>query len=243
MGGIIGLLFKVQILGGLMMLSTMYLTKSGEVSRLLLQTFLGVSFIGLVAEKVGVKVALDYFRKRQSSYLRKVLVVGTDSRAERYLCLLGHHPHWGAEVMGFLSANGRGSPQFCGKPVLGQPMDLSEVLRERVVDEVVAVSPRREGVDVEGLARVCAERGITFRILVEMPPAQVGRYNMEDLGRGLYLLSLETIPRSLSLYSSNACWTLWGQPWGLFSVAWPICGMGPRSAASPRGRSCFARRG
>ncbi len=76
LGGIVRTLLKVQVLGGLTLLSTMYLTKSDEVSRLLLQTFLGVSFFGLVAQKVGVKVVLDRFHKRHSSHLRKVLSVG-----------------------------------------------------------------------------------------------------------------------------------------------------------------------
>ncbi len=188
-------LFKVQVLAGLALLSVMYLTRSAEVSRLLLQTFLVVSFIGLVAERTAVKMVLDYFRKRQSLNLRRVLVIGTNSRAERYLRLLHDHPHWGTDVMGFISSNGVESPQFCGKPVLGQLMDLSVILREHVVDEVLVASPWGETMGVDGLAMTCAERGIAFRTLVEMPPARVGSYNVEDLGMGLYLLSLETIPQ------------------------------------------------
>lgn len=103
LGRIIINLFKVQVLAGLALLSVMYLMRSVEVSRLLLQTFLVVSFIGLVAERTAVKVVLDHFRKRQSLHLRRVLVVGTNSRAERYLRLLHDHPHWGAEVMGFIT--------------------------------------------------------------------------------------------------------------------------------------------
>lgn len=103
--------------------------------------------------------------------------------------------------MGFISSNGGESPQFCGKPVLGQLVDLSAVLREHVVDEVVVVSPWREGVDLEELAGVCKERGVTFRTLVEMPPARGGSYHVEDLGMGLYLLSMETIPQeTLALF-------------------------------------------
>ena len=193
LGGIILPLFKVQVLGGAILFSILYLTKSEEVSRLFIQTFLGGSFIGLMAERIGAKLVLDHFRKRQGSQPRKVLVVGTDSRAERYLRLLQNNPHWGAEVIGFLSSTGKGSPQFCEKPVLGQLMDLSEVLSEQVVDEVVAVSPWGEEIDMEGLARLCAERGIISRTLIEMPFTQVGRYNVEELGGRLYLLSLETI--------------------------------------------------
>jgi exopolysaccharide biosynthesis polyprenyl glycosylphosphotransferase len=194
---IINILSKVQIWGGLILLSIMYLMQSEEVSRLFLQLFLVISFIGLVAEKVGVKVVLDRLRKTQSPHVRKLLVVGTDSQAERYCHRLHDHPHWGVEVIGFLSCSLKPCQEFCGKPVFGQLADFARVVKKHVVDEVTAVLSREGMMDIEWLATACAERGMTFRILVDMPAVGMGRYNVEDLGRGLYLVSLEMIPQEI----------------------------------------------
>ncbi len=194
---IIKIVAKVQILGGLTLLSAMYLTRSEETSRLFLQLFLVLSFIGLVAEKGGIKVVLDRLRKTQSPYVRKLLVVGTEAQAERYVHLLRDHPHWGAEVIGFLSCTSNQRPEFCGKPVLGQLVDFVSVLEKHVVDEVVVVLSRVGMLVCGEVATACAERGITFRILMDMPAAKTGTYNVEALGRGLYLLSLEMIPQEI----------------------------------------------
>jgi exopolysaccharide biosynthesis polyprenyl glycosylphosphotransferase len=181
----------------LTLLSTMYLMRSLETSRLFLHLFLVMSFIGLVVEKVGIKVVLDRLKKTQSPHVRKLLVVGTESQAERYFDLIHDHPHWAVEVIGFLSCSHKQSREFCGKPVLGELVDFPTVLESHVIDEVTAVISRDGIIDIEWLATACAERGITFRMLVDMPAAKMGRYNAEGLGRGLYLLSLEMIPQAI----------------------------------------------
>jgi exopolysaccharide biosynthesis polyprenyl glycosylphosphotransferase len=194
LGRLLRAVVKVQVLGGLCLLSVMYLTRSGQISRLLLQCYLGVSFLALMAEKWGMKAVLDHYRKSQGVHRRQVLVVGTGFRTEKYLQLLGDHPHWNIDVMGFLSANGKEDSQFYGKPVLGQLPDLLPVLATHVVDEVVIVPSRGEVIDFRQLAVTCAEMGIPFRTLVEAPPAPIGRYHIEDVGGGRYFLSLETVP-------------------------------------------------
>jgi exopolysaccharide biosynthesis polyprenyl glycosylphosphotransferase len=172
----------------------MYLTRSAQISRLLLQSYLGVSFVALMLEKRWIKVVLDSYSEKRSAQRTQVLVVGTGFRTERYLRLLSEHPHWGTEVIGFLSVDGKENSQFSGKPVLGRVADLPQVLTTQVVDEVVFVPSRGEVVDIKRLTLTCAERGITFRTLVEAPPAPVGRYHIEEVGGGCYLLSLETVP-------------------------------------------------
>src|SRR6266540_2160039 len=195
--GIINILSKVHILGGLTLLSTMYLMRSEETSRLFLQLFLVISFIGLVAEKAGIKVVLNRLEKTESPHVRKLLIVGTESQAARYFHLLRDHPHWGVEIIGFLSCSRKQRPEFCGMPVLGQLVDFATVLERHVVDEVTAVLSRDAMIDIDWLATACAERGITFRMLVDMPAVKRGRHNVEGLGRGLYLLSLEMIPQEI----------------------------------------------
>ena len=192
--GLFTVLVKVQFLGGLCLLSVMYLTRSAQISRLLLQIYLGVSFVALVIERKGIKAVLDYYRKSHGVHRSQVLVVGAGFRAERYLQLLSDHPHWGTEVMGFLSANGNENSQFYEKPIFGQLADLSQVLTTHVIDEVVLVPSRGDVFDIKQLTLACAERGIPFRTLVEAPPTPIGKYHIEEVGKGHYLFSLEPVP-------------------------------------------------
>jgi FlaA1/EpsC-like NDP-sugar epimerase len=201
-----------------------------------------ISFIGLVAEKVGIKVILDRLRKTKSPHVRKLLIVGTESQAARYFHLLRDHPHWGVEVIGFLSYSHKQCLEFCGMPVFGQLEDFATVLERHVVDEVTAVLSRDSMIDIDWLATACAERGITFHMLVDMPAVNIGRHNVEGLGRGLYLFSLEMIPQTILPLIVKRVMDIIGALSGLILCSLvSISGIGKRSAMSLQGPCCFVR--
>jgi exopolysaccharide biosynthesis polyprenyl glycosylphosphotransferase len=187
-------LVQVQCLGGLVLFSSMSLMKTPQLSRLLVQVFLGVSFTALATEKIGVKKVLDRMSKRGGKWGRRVLLVASESQARSYLRLLRAHPHWGGEVVGVVLPGGL-SENGGGKPGYQRWASLSEALQGCVVDEVVAVTAWQDAPESQRLARDCTERGITFRGLVIMPQPRVGRSRLEDVGDGMYLLSLETVPQ------------------------------------------------
>lgn len=190
-------LFKVHALGGLTLLAMLYLTQSEEVSRSLMQAFIGLSLIGLALETMVVRAALLHVGSKPRAQHRKVLVIGTNVQASQYVQMLHEHAHWRAEVVGFLATDGKRRTMFCGHRVFGQLKDLTDVLKTQVVDEVVAVFPWRQGLDIKTLAAICMERGITLRTLVAIPLLNTGKHHVEDLGTGLYLLSLEMIPNDI----------------------------------------------
>ncbi|HXR25971.1 MAG TPA: sugar transferase, partial [Candidatus Binataceae bacterium] len=82
-----------------------------------------------------------------------------------------------------------------GKQPVRYSVDWQEMLENYEIDEVVTVSHGVGAGHLLGLQDACAERGLTFRILVTMPAPQVGRYKIDDVGGGRYLVTLETVPR------------------------------------------------
>ena len=192
--GIMSSLLRVQLFGGLILGSVMYMSHSAQISRLLLQIFLGTSYLGLSIEKAGVKGILVHYRQARHAHLRQVLIVGTEPRAERYFQLLCSQPHWRAEVLGFLSVGCSENKQFCGKPVLGPLADLVRVLQKHVVDEVMVVTCPEDEVR-KWTVQACMEKGVTVRFAMEVPVVGVGKYCLEDVGMGRYFVSLEAIPQ------------------------------------------------
>lgn len=61
---IVSKLFNVQLLGGLFIGSVIYFFDRDRYSRGLYLAFLGVSFLFLVLEKVGLRLALGFYRCR-----------------------------------------------------------------------------------------------------------------------------------------------------------------------------------
>src|SRR5260370_16283883 len=121
---------KAQMLAALMLLSTMYLTKSDQISRVLLQTFIGMSFVALSIQKLAVRRTLEYLRRRQGARVRKVLVVCDASRVDAYSRVLKEHASWHSEIVGFVMPEAADDAVLPGvhNPVLRSPMALPQPL-------------------------------------------------------------------------------------------------------------------
>ena len=208
-------LLKAQVLGGLTLLSILYLTTKLNISRLLLEVFLVVSFGMLLTVKIAVIQTLSQLaRRRRAREHWKVLLVGDLAHADPYFQLLQQHPHWGIQVIGVISptfaeaanANGRSTgPGHLNGQANGTSNGThanhangwAEALGEYSADEVVAVCSWEEAPGLQSLAEVCAERGVIFRTMIKLPQTTIGGYQVEDLGKGTYLISLETVPHEV----------------------------------------------
>lgn len=200
---------RIHVLGGLSLMSAEYLTRP-EASRLFTFDFLAISFVALVAEKLCVRGMLLYRaeRKREQGHPR-ALLVGVEGVAGTYFSLLRERCFWPVTVADFIpldetgahpsgngaAANNAGRSNGLPARAMGRSTEQwDKLIGDYLVDEVVAVMTWDRAVDTEALAAACARRGITFRELIEMPEAPVGRYCVEDLGTGRYMFSLETVP-------------------------------------------------
>jgi exopolysaccharide biosynthesis polyprenyl glycosylphosphotransferase len=125
----------------------------------------------------------------------RVLVISTDSRTPEYLHLMRDHPNWSVELIGPVPLHGSRFSMAVNSGGGAAPAVWSALLRDEVVDEVVAVTPWHEARNTEELAAACVERGITFRHLVTLPPTDVGIYSVEAISSGAFVMSLETVPQ------------------------------------------------
>jgi len=192
-------LMRMQLLSGLLLLSFMYLTRSQFISRLLLQTFLALSFLLLVAQKFALTVYLGNTRQRADLKRRKVVLVSNPAAAERYLQLMQERASVSADIIAVLTPSGWNyeSPVLteAHRPV-GVVDELPAILQAQVVDEVIALSPLPTPV-LEQLSLWCSLRGILLRIWLELPHVAIGIWTTEYFGGGAFLLSLATVPQNL----------------------------------------------
>lgn len=190
---IVSRMFPAHALASLMLLSTMYLTKSGEISRVLIQTFIGVSFVALLLQKTAVSLSMERICKRNSPQLRRIVVVCNEAQVSAYPRVLKAHPLWPGKLIGLVVPKTFSDPvaSYHGElPVLGQSTDLSKILESHVVDEIVVVQPFERS-ETERIAQWCMQRGLIFRNLIELPRCKNRSYQPQDLGKGAYFLSLE----------------------------------------------------
>jgi exopolysaccharide biosynthesis polyprenyl glycosylphosphotransferase len=187
---------RVHVIGGLALLSTLYMLRAVEVSRLFMQTFLLVSGVGFIAERAFIRRVMLWSTADRSPYGRRTLVVGTTAAAAQFQRLLIMRPHWGSEISGYLEIDGPHEQTFCDKPVLGRMRNLELLLDAMIVDDVVLAAPLDDD-EIDRIVQTCAERGLTFHTLVHVPSPPQARPYAESLGNGLYLMSLERTPQSV----------------------------------------------
>lgn len=187
----LGALAAAHLLAGLALFATMYLAMRADVSRLLLEAFIASGFILTAAVRLGARLVMGWSTERT-----RVLVVGERDAARGYLAMVSDELHRSIAVVDVVA------PGACAQLANGSARNGGRAGREQwsaalgrfVIDEVVAVAQLGEASSFAALAAAAAERGLVFRMLVTMPGSEVGQYQIEDLGGGSCLISLETVP-------------------------------------------------
>jgi exopolysaccharide biosynthesis polyprenyl glycosylphosphotransferase len=203
----------------------MYMTKSVEVSRVLTQLFIIISFVALLAQKLTLNVLIQRRRQRLSFHRPRILLMGTAYDSARYIDLAERHASMTAEVIGVLTPADEVGPAPVSLRVVGHPADLPRILTTMVVDEVVVVT-RLWPALMQRIAAACAVRGVVMRMLMEVPPASIGAWRADDCGGGIFFLSLAAVPQdalrlvikraldlagaALGLVICGAAWLLYG---------------------------------
>lgn len=190
-------LVQAHFIASLILLSTMYLTKSSGVSRLLLQSFIALGFAALAAEKFALRAYLLRVRRNANPGRRKVLLVAPSAAAERYLAMVSWHASMIADIVGMVAPvpGADGDTRAGLPPVLGSFDDVPTLMQTRVIDEVV-VAGSVEAAALERLSRWCAARGALMRIVVDTPRPALGFWTAEYFGDGAFLLSLAAVPQN-----------------------------------------------
>jgi exopolysaccharide biosynthesis polyprenyl glycosylphosphotransferase len=137
--------------------------------------FVLLSMLRLTA-LAGVRVL-----RRRGHNFRNVLIVGTGARARHVLHQLQRHPEWGLRVIGFMDEHDTSHDARIPATRVFKFVDLPEIIREKVVDEVVIACPRSMLGSIEPVVAVCATTGIPMTLLSDLygdylPPPQVTQF-------------------------------------------------------------------
>ncbi len=194
--GLLSRLIEVQAMAGMVLLSMLFMTKSEQISRLLVDVFLVFSFAALTAQKLYIKYYLDRLASFAAGARHKVVLVGSAGDEAAYSKMISEHASMLTDVVGMIT------PAVCSGSVSHSPRLLGTVAdflnggggSSAVVDEVVAVS-RLDSNTLNSLSHWCTTRGTTFRMLVEVPTPPIGIWTAGEINDGVFILSLATVPQ------------------------------------------------
>ena len=155
-------------LEGVSILSLLFFTlKLHMFNRSLVFLFVLVCTGLLTVEKIAVIKWLEYIRK-QGKNLKRVLIIGTDSKVQVIIKRIEQHPETGFEVTGLLSEHpDEIYRKAYGYNVIGGFQDLARVLHEEIVDEVICAIPIFSLHKIRPSLEVCEQMGINCRIVLD----------------------------------------------------------------------------
>lgn len=123
----------------------------------------------------------------------KILMIGTGERAKKMSKALKEQAEWGVDIVGYLDPDAKMmGAEVNGAKVLGAMSDISQILKDNVVDEVVFAVPRSLIEDVQEIAYACEEEGIKLRLMADIFSLHVKQTGLVSVGN-IPLLTLEPV--------------------------------------------------
>jgi exopolysaccharide biosynthesis polyprenyl glycosylphosphotransferase len=178
--------------GSAILLTFLFLLKIHYVSRMILVAFAVMDFVALAGARLLI---VWYFRRsiRRGENFLNVLIIGTGNRAVHLAETLHRKSDWGLHIIGHLDVDpGRVGTRVLGSTVLGTVDDISSVLKNHVVEEVILAIPRAMIPNVDRIAFACEEEGVRLRLMADVFDVHVARMRLVYLGM-LPLLTLEPV--------------------------------------------------
>jgi len=160
-----GVIIRTVVLGTIILFAVTYAIRFELPPRSTIALFVILDAILLSVNHLFIR-NLKEFLRREGGFSKKILVVGSGEKAQRFIASTSEHAEWKMDLVGFVDFdNARVGKQILGSKVLGTPDNLLDVLHENVVDEVVFAVPTQQLSQCTDMLALCEQEGIRAVIL------------------------------------------------------------------------------
>lgn len=133
-------------------------------------------------------------KEKEDEYL-SILLIGSGVRARTLAMYLETHFVWGVKVVGYLDPHGVSAGRRKDDEILGHVNDISAVLRDIIVDEVIVAVPRKMLGDVQSIIDACQEEGVHLRFMADIYDFDAARIRLTMVEK-IPLLSFEPVAQN-----------------------------------------------
>lgn len=193
--GQLWLLLQSLLITFVLTVSFIFFLKLEFVSRVILVGFFASLPVALII--IHVWLVWLYYEKTQQDHdgYLNVLIVGSGRRARMLAGHLQNRMEWGVSIVGFLDPTGESAGRRKDDEILGNITQISEVLRNNVVDEVIVAVPRGMIGGVQAISNACEEEGVTLSFMADFYDFKAARVRLVMVSR-VPLLTFEPVAMS-----------------------------------------------
>jgi exopolysaccharide biosynthesis polyprenyl glycosylphosphotransferase len=163
------------------------------VSRAFFIIFMMMSLLLIAVSKISIFYIMQHAR-RQGHNIRRILVVGSGTRAAQAIRKIQEHKEWGFKVVGAVDyeTERRGKEvDDTGTNVIGLLEDIPKILKSYSVDEVIFIVPRSKLGLIENSLYVCETLGVKASLAADIFELKIAKAHQADL-EGMPLITFET---------------------------------------------------
>ncbi len=187
-------IIQANVIGLMTFILVLYLAREPDFSRTMMFIFF---CINVFVEIVGRNILREELRNiRKKGYNQKhILLVGYSRAAEQYVDRIRANPEWGYIVRGILADNKPRGTQYRGVKVLGRTENLTIVLPENKLDEIVITLGLAEYHKLEHIVGMCEKSGVHTKFIPDYNNIIPTKPYTEDL-LGLPVVNIRHVPLS-----------------------------------------------
>lgn len=189
-----GNLLKANVLGLMIFLTVLYVTKEHNFSREMLFIFFVINMFLEVFVRFLIRLILHFMRKSGFN-IKHILLVGYSRAAEAYIDRIRAFPQWGYQIEGILDDNVKPGTNYNGAIVLGSIDCLLDLLSKNNLDEIAITLGLSEYSKLEKLVNMCEKSGVHTQFVPDYNNIIPSKPYTEDL-LGLPVVNIRYVPLS-----------------------------------------------
>jgi exopolysaccharide biosynthesis polyprenyl glycosylphosphotransferase len=192
---IIWLILKDQLILFTICMGFIFVLKLTFVSRFVVVGYF--MFVSMALISTRLFIVWWYFGRDRTKkhFSLKILIIGSGRRARLLADQLRNESEWGVSIVGFLDPEGWCAGRRKEDAILGEVHDISRVLRDNVVDEVIVAVPRSLVDDVQRIGAACQEEGVKLRFMADFYDFDAARVSLATVNK-IPLLTFESVAMS-----------------------------------------------
>lgn len=190
-------ILQANIIGLLALILVLYLAKLMDYSRTMLFVFFCINVFMEVVARNAIRMGLRKIR-RQGYNQKHILLVGYSQAAEEYIDRILSHPEWGYLIRGILADNAPRGTVYRGIKVLGRTENLTVILPENRLDEIVITLGLAEYHKLGRIVGMCEKSGVHTKFIPDYNNIIPTKPYTEDI-LGLPVINIRHVPLNNAL--------------------------------------------
>lgn len=185
-------ILQANVIGMMAFILYLYIVRQPDFSRLMIFVFFVINICVEVTVRNIIRECLRNMR-RQGYNQKHIVLIGYSRATEQYIDRVKANPEWGYIIRGILADNVQRGTQYKGVKVLGRTENLTIVLPENKLDEIVITLGLAEYHKLEHIVAMCEKSGVHTKFVPDYNNIIPTKPYTEDL-LGMPVINIRRVP-------------------------------------------------